>query len=319
MDIRKVLHPTDFSACAREAFAHAAFLADKHEAELHVVHAVTWLAGDAPYSPLRQTPEASALQQDLEDIVRDQMARAVAGYEGKLVTKQLSASTSPSPRILEYAEREDIDLVVMGARGRRGLDRMLTGSVAAEVVREAACPVLTICEDSKDAAQRTVRSILVPIDFSEHSTLALAHAVELATEYGARITLLHVVDYRPLSSVYGFASMAVPEAMPDIEAGVQNEIQRMAEKLDAWDVKVSTTVAHGPVTACIIDAASEEDADMIVQASHGRTGLKRFLMGSVAESVMREAACPVFTVKSFGKSIVSSAFGLIDDSSVSEA
>ena len=232
MNVKKILHPTDFSACAKGAFAHAAFLAERYDAELYVVHAVNWLAGDSVYSPLQQTPEAKALR----DIVQDMMADAVTGYEGgKLHTERVRVVSAPAPKILEYAKQRDIDLIVMGTHGRRGLDRALSGSVAEEVVRKAGCPALTICKGA-GAGERKLRRILVPVDFSDHSERALAHAVALAQEYDAALELLHVIDYRPLSSLYDFASTAVPEATPDIEAGVEGDLQAAAETcaLMAW-------------------------------------------------------------------------------------
>ena len=304
MNVDKILHPTDFSACARGAFAHAAFLAERCDAELYVVHAVNWLAGDSVHSPLQHTPEAKALHERFRDIVQDMMADAVASYEGgKLHTERVRVVSAPAPKILEYAEQRDIDLIAMGTHGRRGLDRALSGSVAEEVVRKAGCPVLTICEGT-EKGEKMLRHILVPVDFSGHSERALAHAVALAQEYDAALELLHVIDYRPLSSLYGFASTAVPEATPDIEAGVEGDLQAAAENVRAHGVEASAEVGHGPPAAAILDAAERDGVDLIVQASHGRTGLKRFLMGSVAEVVMRAAAGPVFTVKSFGKSLI---------------
>ena len=127
------------------AFAHAAFLAERYDAELYVVHAVDWLAGDSVYSPLQQTLEAKALHERLRDIVQDMVADAVAGYEGgKLHTERVRVVSAPAPKILEYAKQRDIDLSVQASHGRTGLKRFLLGSVAEAVMRAAARPVFTV-------------------------------------------------------------------------------------------------------------------------------------------------------------------------------
>jgi nucleotide-binding universal stress UspA family protein len=209
----------------------------------------------------------------------------------------------PVDEIEEYTADHDIDLVVMGTHGRRGANRLLIGSVAEEVVRSASCPVLTIRADEKVAPGEAVRRILVPVDFSDVSNRAIQHAKELAMTYGARLDLLHVVEEIALPAAYGMepVNLVIPEVVENSERALAD----MARE----EIGYEHIVVHaltGYAVSTILDFADENDIDLMVIATHGRTGIDRVLMGSVAEKVVRRAPCPVFTVKSFGKSLVPS-------------
>jgi nucleotide-binding universal stress UspA family protein len=175
------------------------------------------------------------------------------------------------------------------------------GSVAEDVVRTVMCPVLTVRKETSVAPGQAVRRILVPIDFSEPSQNALDHAKELAMTYGAEIHLLHVVEEVALPGAYGMEpiSFVVPEIIQSTETALADMVK---EEVGYEHVRVES-VAGYPATT-ILDYIDEHDIDLVAIATHGRTGLDRLLLGSVAEKVVRRAACPVFTVKAYGKSLV---------------
>ena len=302
LQIENILFPTDQSECAEQARAHAAFLADWHDARLHVVGVIP-KEGYPPdlLDELRLSDEEVADQLHLQ-WGQDDVAGAAAEEvpKSKLIVKQLEAG-SAAEGILDYTEEQSIDLVVMGTHGRRGAGRLLLGSVAEEVVRRSECPVLTVRPDGEKLAQPTVRRILAPVDFFEFTHLAIDYAVELAQTYGARIDLLHVLQHTALPEPYG-----MPPMMDDLEQ-MQKNAHRGLEKLvrediGYEDVRVAVEIGH-PATG-IADYAEAHDIDLVVIPTHGRSGLKRILLGSVAEKVVRRAPCPVFTVKSFGKSLL---------------
>jgi nucleotide-binding universal stress UspA family protein len=150
--------------------------------------------------------------------------------------------------------------------------------------------------------RQALRRILLPVDFSEHSKSALRYARALAIIYDARLEVVHVIDSEIIPVVYGLDAMAPPteqvhqraaEALRDLVAG----------ETEAEQITTTVTVGH-PATEVLAYAKARE-VDLIVIATHGRSGLKHFLMGSVAEKVVRMAPCPVFTVKSFGKDLLS--------------
>lgn len=148
--------------------------------------------------------------------------------------------------------------------------------------------------------------ILVPIDFSEHSVRALAHASALAATHDAGLTLLHIIEEPTFPAFYEAAS-AVYGPPPDLTDDAAGALRKLTTDVDLSAVPdVTAEVQTGRATSDIVDWAEAHDTDLIVLASHGLTGLKHLLMGSVAEKVVQRASCPVFVVKAFGKSLVDS-------------
>jgi nucleotide-binding universal stress UspA family protein len=137
------------------------------------------------------------------------------------------------------------------------------------------------------------KTILHPTDFSSSASEALRIACSLAREHGAKVILLHVAQ-RPVASVAGMPLPPPPPAMVDW-SGLKKELDAVAANIK--DVPVETRLVEGEPADAIVELAREADASLIVIGSHGRTGLSRLLMGSVAEHVVRKAACPVLTVK----------------------
>lgn len=279
LQIKRILAPTDYSACAEHSVQHAAYLADQYGAELHVLH--VFLVQHRDEEP-RQGAADPGPERDEAGVVHAEMERE-----------------SVPLAILEYADAHDIDLIVMGTHGRTGLEHLLLGSVAEKVVRRATQTVFTVCEGARPG--RAVRRILVPLDFSEPSRLALRYASELARTYGAHLALLHVVENVLLPGIYGMEP--VPVDTPEVKARAREALQEMIREEDGSE-QATFEVKVGHAVDAIVDYAKAQEVDLIVIATHGRTGLKHFLLGSVAENVVRMAPCPVFTVKNFGKSLL---------------
>jgi nucleotide-binding universal stress UspA family protein len=141
------------------------------------------------------------------------------------------------------------------------------------------------------------KTILHPTDFSPAASEALRIACSLAREHGAKLILVHVAQ-QPIS---GVAGMAVPPPPPPVINWSGLQAQLNAEAAGIQSVLVETRLMEGEPASAIVAMAREMGADLIVIGSHGRTGLDRLLMGSVAEHVVRKASCPVLTVKSPSK------------------
>ncbi|MGE3172665.1 MAG: universal stress protein [Planctomycetota bacterium] len=144
-----------------------------------------------------------------------------------------------------------------------------------------------------------VRSILCPTDFSEPAHAALAYAVDIAKAFGARITLLHVVQptaypLHNLASISGF-----PNLRDELKKGVDADMAQTRTRVPA-DLQVDAVVRDGVPHEEIIAAAAEHGCDLIVMATHGHTGLKHALLGSNAERVVRLSPCPVLTLRNKG-------------------
>jgi universal stress protein A len=139
------------------------------------------------------------------------------------------------------------------------------------------------------------RRILVPIDFSSSSDLALEFAREWAGEFGAELMLLHVVEPPPPATLTDRTTFFVT-GFPDLETESRSELGRLANE-DCPDSKVSIHIRQGISFDEIVAAARELQADLIIMPTHGRTGLAHVLMGSTAEHVVRYALCPVLTLR----------------------
>ena len=135
--------------------------------------------------------------------------------------------------------------------------------------------------------------ILVPTDGSDASELAIEHAIDMARTYDARLHALYVVDTGAYSTLDAGAEMLLDSLEEEGEAAVN----RVEERADDAGVSASTEVTAGTPHRAILDYAEDHDVDLIVMGTHGRTGLDRYLLGSVTERVVRTADVPVLTVR----------------------
>ncbi len=303
LTISKILYPTDFSKCASHALPHTLDLARQYGCELHLLHALVMHDAD-PSNISHRLPDMEELYKALEEHAEMQMKAALEGQEeaGLQVKSALVRAISAAGAILDYAAENEIDLIAMGTHGRRGLRRLLLGSVAEEVVRLAPCPVLTVPERLDVPAGR-IESIVVPVDFSEHAKLALLYATEFAAAYHARLHLLHVVD----EVIYpDFYPPVVPSGGSITEELRDQSLQRMRSLLTDIEHTQTNKEVHvraGRAAPEIASFTAELAADLVVIASHGLTGISHMLLGSVTEQLIRRAHCPVLTVKAFGRQL----------------
>lgn len=137
-------------------------------------------------------------------------------------------------------------------------------------------------------------TLLVPHDFSDDAEAALDAAVELARRLGARLHLLHVYQ-QPVDVLSPYGIAIPPNVGPELRAAAQTRLEKLAERIP--DLQVQVHVAEGPPALAIAETAEALAVDLVVMGTHGRTGLRHLLLGSVAERTMRTAPCPVLTVK----------------------
>lgn len=276
--------------------------AERANAELHVLYADV-LRGE-PEDRREPGPVTIEEARSRLEALTDEL-EASATTARPIIKQVVERNFSPSPAILDYAAQEDIDLIVVGTHGRRGVRRLLLGSVAEEVVRLARCPVLTVRppRDEPDGDPE-IKSLLVPIDFSEHSRSALAHARDLAAICNARLELLHVVEEVLHPAFYGIKLRSIYDVEPDIEEKAVNQMIEMMESVGGAPGEVGFHAMPGTAAREIASYAAEKEVSMIVMGTHGLTGLDHFLMGSTTERVLRRAPCSVFAVKSLGKQLV---------------
>ncbi len=139
--------------------------------------------------------------------------------------------------------------------------------------------------------------ILVPVDFAPHSAEALRLACDIAQRYSASICLVHVHEPVDYALPEGYV-LYTPDQLSRLNAELENRLRASQREVEALGVsRVDARLLHGSAALEIADFSQHESIDLIVMGTHGRTGLKHVLMGSVAERVLRAAACPVLTVK----------------------
>lgn len=299
LEIKNILFPTDYSACAEQAFSQAAYLAERHDAALHVLHVTE---PSAMLLPLGITEADVAADLHLPLPPSPPPDAPVVEDEGLLTVDVPPLEGSVARAILAYAAEQDIDVIVMGTHGRRAVDRLLLGSVAGKVVRLAECPVLTVGPEARPPEKGVVRRILAPVDFSEHARLALAYARDLASTYEAPLDVLYVIEETAIPVPFGIEPMVVP--VSDLEKQGREALERLVSEVGEPDGPLDVFVTVGHPAHDIVDFAESRQSDLLVIATHGLTGIKRLLLGSVAERVVHRAPCPVFTVKGFGKRLL---------------
>jgi len=277
--VRRIVFPTDFSACAEHAFSHAAWFAAATGAELHALH--------VRFPDFEEGPD-----------VEDEDFLPGAAPEDVLLRQVSVTADSAQDGIVRYAREHDADLVVMGTHGRTGIKRLVLGSVAEAVVRLAPCPVLTVPEHAPPGA---VARVLVPVDFSSFAHPALSHAKALAALYGASLDVLHVVQEATVPVAYGLEPVVL--ATPELMAQAQEALSDLVRRTPGPAVPTGSHAVGGYAATEIVRFAEEHEAGLIVMSTHGATGLEHFLLGSVTEKVIRRAPCPVFTVRSLGRSL----------------
>ncbi|WP_028566937.1 universal stress protein [Salisaeta longa] len=302
LTIRRILFPTDFSAVAEDAFAHAAHLAMQHNAEIHVFNVVAPDQAEAT-NPMTYLP----LEAEENGFYRMPASNVGAGDEAPAhdvhVAYEQKESDAPSTAITEQAKTIDADLIVMGTHGRQGIDRILSGSVAEHVVRTAPCPVLAVRSDGEGPLPtQSVSRVLAPLDLSKTADTVADHATALADTYDARLDLLHVVEEVVYPNVYNIDP--ITPMLNDIQERARAAVDSLAQRASEAGVAADVHITVGYAAHEILSFAEANDSGLIVMATHGRTGLERFLIGSVAEKVVRGAPCPVFVLKPNGKSLL---------------
>ena len=286
---RTILFASDFSERSREAFRVACSLATETTTRLFVVHVME------PARPIEEAcdpaePEAEAGQTG-RDALLERLRACHVPVRPIDVCYHVREGV-PDEVIVHMAGEVGADLIVLGTHGRTGLPRLLAGSVAEAVLRRAQCPVLALRSTELGArVTQDIQGILHPTDQSEESRGALAVARAVARDLGARLVILHVT--LPVETVPG----VIPY---DVALREQHDrLEALRKQLDGPDLKtpVEAMLRRGNISTEILSAARESGCNLIVMGTHGRTSLRRLLMGSVAEAVVRGSDCPVLVVR----------------------
>jgi nucleotide-binding universal stress UspA family protein len=295
IDIRSILCPIDFSESSRHALEHAATLAQWYGARITVLH-VTELFPMPAVLPGNPSGVFGVL------VSRDEVIADIRKFTDPLkdcgVPVEIDLREGTVVRtILDAATTLPADLVVMGTHGRGGVEHLMLGSVTEKVLRKAPCPVLVV-PSSADSAQTSVRveRILCPVDFAPSSMKALTYALSLAQEADATLTLLHVLEAIPDESVAAPFDIVAHHRMR--EEGARERLRAaIPDAARDWCHPVEV-VASGKTYREILRVAGETRPNLIVMGVAGHNVIERLFFGSTASHVVRQAPCPVLTLRS---------------------
>lgn len=290
--IERILFTTDLSEAAKAALPAAVALAKRHRAALHLLHVLEPLP-----NIVLGTIDSVGLRALERDVLREceQSMRKLVEEVGTGVTcKSHVLDGSPAEIVASFVREHDVDLVVLATAGRTGIERFALGSVAERIVRNSPCSVL-VARDQPASWERVAR-VLVASDFSDMSSRAVTAAADLARPYGAELVLLHVLE--DAAQPTGRALQRI--GIVDMRERMHKETEQMLEKARAAIVpalRSRSVVREGTPARTIAAVVKELAADIVVIATHSRTGLLRFVLGSTAERTVRLAPCSVLVHK----------------------
>lgn len=280
---RKILVAVDGSDSSKNAFRQACRIAREDKSWITVITTIPLYQDQFEVLSIKEKV-SKKLREEGERILSE--IKKIADEEDAFI-KPLLEEGSPFNTIVDVAEEGNFDLIVMGRHGMSRLEKALVGSVTARVIGHSQRDVLVVPKD----AVIGWKNILLATDGSRYSKTATEKAMDLAMSYGGQLKTVSVVDVTEefLTEAPGAVEDLIRKAKEFV-----NDVRIMAE---AQGIKTETFVREGEAYKVITDFAKEEKATVIVMGSHGRTGLRRLLMGSVTEKVIGYAFCPVLVAR----------------------
>jgi nucleotide-binding universal stress UspA family protein len=280
---KKILVAIDGSDSSMHALQESLNLASKEGSRITAVSVSPQFEGDLS---LVGVGNLSAALKDPFEVALSKAKEMAESSRVSITT--ISEEGEPYERILDVAEAEDCDLIVVGTKGMSGLEKVLLGSVAAAVIGHSHRDVLVIPAKSQIGWQR----ILVTTDGSKYSKAAVERAINYAKAYGSTLTVVAVVDApAELSGV-------APGAVEDMIRKAKSYVGEVKSQADSAGLPTETFVLEGEEAyRKITEFAREHNINIIVMGSHGRRGLSKLLVGSVAEKIIGYAHCPVLIAK----------------------
>jgi nucleotide-binding universal stress UspA family protein len=277
--IERILVPADGSPASESAFAAIMPLVRAYAPEVAVLHVL-------------EDPEASFMPPA-------QIAKACGALRASNVNAYLELREGlPAEEILRVAREKKVDLIAMSTHGRGGVVRLIVGSVAEQVLRRTEVPLLVT---RPGTPVHDWKKIVVALDGSALCEAVLEDAVQLAHKLGASIELLRIA-----LPTYASAAGEVPVMVPPEDP--LPYLKKIAARLEAEGIKVGLAGPEGRASDGIVRHLTDTHAGLLCMTTHGRGGLARILMGSVAEDVLRRSPCPVLLRRSIpaGKAVATS-------------
>ena len=286
--VRNILHLTDFSKSSEEALRFAIALAREYGAKLHGLHALV----PGPYMYMGTDSTAVAIEAQQER-AKTEMRRVESRLTGLKHETTVEQGSTFWPIVNQFIKDHEIDLMVLGTRGRTGVRKLLLGSVAEEVVRRAPVPVLTIGPAAHGTrAEGCFHNILFATDFTKESLAAAPHAISTAERNQSQLFLLHVIRMRDLRKAEELADLSIANAMHQLHEIVPQDAELA--------MRPKALVEHGKPGDRILEVAGQYEVDLIVlgiRRGIGFLSASTHLEQTTAHRVLAHARCPVLTVR----------------------
>ena len=294
-EIKSILCPVDFSEFSIYAYEYAQSLAWHYKATLFLQYVLYspdpiewWNAYPDSYELSRKKDRAD-VERQLQEFANRHTRTSV---RQQCIVQDTAQVSSVTDMILSLAEAQAVNLIVMGTHGLRGFDRLVLGSVAERVLRHAKCPVLTVQKPPHDDVSSTpdpepvhLRKMLLCADFSDPAHHASKYAFSMAKEYGAELTVLHVLEDVPKSKDM---QSATTEVMKQLEEYIASETP------DGCNIKAM--VRSGKPYREITQFALDAPTDLVIMGVRGRGSLHTAIFGSTTQRVIQLGAAPVLAV-----------------------
>lgn len=303
LSIQNIVVPVDFSQLSIQAVETASRMGRRFGASIHLAHVrqfdyladfVAPVPPMVPFSfmPYEQNGERSVLK-NLNVLARE--------YGVSSAICHVLGGGPAWDEICRLAQSIPADLIVMPTHGRTGLKHVFLGSTAERIVQHSPCPVLVTRGNAlqpKNGSRFRMNTIVVPVDFSKCSREGLRYAIGFANEFGARIILLHATYLGYIYSSEGTAIYDIPGLQKAARKTAERKMRELVRSVDFGDVKFETVFTECSPVLDICAYAKDHDVDVIITSTHGLTGFKHVLIGSIAEQVVRHAPCSALVVPS---------------------
>jgi len=303
LSIQNIVVPIDFSEISPQAIQIAKRLARRFAASMRLAHvrkcnyAADFVAPAPPIVPFSFMP----YEQNGEQTALTELKKVASECGVSSAKCHVLSGAPPFDEICRLTQIVPADLVVMPTHGRTGLKHFFLGSTAERIVQHSSCPVLVTRENraqSKNGSRFTIKTVLVPVDFSSCSREGLRYAIAFANEFGAKLILLHATYLGYIYSSEGTAIYDIPGLQKAARKNAERKMREFIRSVNFGAVKFETAFTEGSPALDICTFAKDHDLDLIITSTHGFTGLKHVLIGSMAEQVVRHAPCSVLVVPS---------------------
>ena len=279
--LEKILVPIDINSNSKEQINAAIEIAQKYNSAINIIYV------------LPNDPVSDKVKEILQDAIATALNKIKETFRkaGVITKEPLIEHGRPVDKILKTAVKENVNLIIAGSGNKKEKEQYKLGNTAEKLIRHSDTPVLVVKPDKKTK----VTNILCPVDFSEPSKYALKNAILLSQRFEAKLRILSVVE--PITNVS-------PKIIVDLEREnayrlkqYRKEMKQFIQEFDLKGINHEIDIQTGIVHKEILHSIKENGHDLLIMGTTGRSGLRRVLMGSIAEKVTREMPCSFITIK----------------------